>query len=163
MVARVCGRLRQQTRLNAVALSGGVFQNALLATQAAARLTRDGFDVYRHRRVPPNDGGLSLGQLAMAAAADEAVLGLGESSQSDGVPEQGVVDVSCIPGKVVETYREHDVLMGKVDFGGVFKRVCLEHVPEASSRAITCWFTSASRCRGSTRTRRMRVFEFLER
>ena len=36
-----------------------------------------------------------------------------------------------IPGKVVETYREHDVLMAKVDFGGVFKRVCLEHVPEA--------------------------------
>ena len=35
-----------------------------------------------------------------------------------------------IPGKVVETYREHDVLMGKVDFGGVSKRVCLEHVPE---------------------------------
>jgi hydrogenase expression/formation protein HypC len=36
-----------------------------------------------------------------------------------------------IPGKVVETYREHDVLMAKVDFGGVFKRICLEHVPEA--------------------------------
>ena len=35
-----------------------------------------------------------------------------------------------IPGKVVETYREHDVLMGKVDFGGVSKRVCLEHVPQ---------------------------------
>jgi hydrogenase expression/formation protein HypC len=35
-----------------------------------------------------------------------------------------------IPGKVVETFREHDVLMGKVDFSGVFKRVCLEHVPE---------------------------------
>jgi hydrogenase expression/formation protein HypC len=35
-----------------------------------------------------------------------------------------------IPGKVVDTYREHDVLMGKVDFGGVFKRVCLDHVPE---------------------------------
>src|SRR5947208_15288758 len=35
-----------------------------------------------------------------------------------------------IPGKVVETYREHDVLMGKVDFSGVFKGVCLEHVPE---------------------------------
>ena len=34
-----------------------------------------------------------------------------------------------IPGKVVETYREHDVLMGKVDFGGVRKGVCLEHVP----------------------------------
>jgi hydrogenase expression/formation protein HypC len=35
-----------------------------------------------------------------------------------------------IPGKVVETYRENGVLMGKVDFGGVAKRVCLEHVPE---------------------------------
>jgi len=35
-----------------------------------------------------------------------------------------------IPGQVTETYLEHDVLMGKVDFGGVAKRVCLEHVPE---------------------------------
>jgi hydrogenase expression/formation protein HypC len=35
-----------------------------------------------------------------------------------------------IPGKVVETYREHEVLMGKVDFSGVIKRVCLEHVPD---------------------------------
>jgi hydrogenase expression/formation protein HypC len=35
-----------------------------------------------------------------------------------------------IPGKVIETYREHDVLMGKVEFGGVARRVCLEHVPE---------------------------------
>jgi hydrogenase expression/formation protein HypC len=34
-----------------------------------------------------------------------------------------------IPGKVVETYREHDILMGKVDFDGICKRVCLEHVP----------------------------------
>jgi hydrogenase expression/formation protein HypC len=35
-----------------------------------------------------------------------------------------------IPGRVVDTFREHDVLMGKVDFGGVSKRVCLEHVPD---------------------------------
>ena len=35
-----------------------------------------------------------------------------------------------VPGKVVEVYREHDLLMGKVDFGGVLKRVCLEYVPE---------------------------------
>jgi len=35
-----------------------------------------------------------------------------------------------IPGKVVETYVEHDVLMGRVEFGGIFKRVCLEHTPE---------------------------------
>ena len=36
-----------------------------------------------------------------------------------------------IPGKVIETHQEHEILMGKVDFGGVLKRVCLEHVPEA--------------------------------
>lgn len=36
----------------------------------------------------------------------------------------------AVPGRVVETYREHDLLMGKVDFGGVSRQVCLEHVPE---------------------------------
>ncbi|HZV06445.1 MAG TPA: HypC/HybG/HupF family hydrogenase formation chaperone [Gemmataceae bacterium] len=36
-----------------------------------------------------------------------------------------------IPGKVLEVYRENDVLMGKVDFSGIRKCVCLEHVPEA--------------------------------
>lgn len=36
-----------------------------------------------------------------------------------------------IPGKVLETYRENDVLMGKVDFSGIRKGVCLEHVPQA--------------------------------
>ncbi|HWE93945.1 MAG: hybG [Phycisphaerales bacterium] len=35
-----------------------------------------------------------------------------------------------IPGRVTRTYREHDVLMGKVDFGGVSKQVCLDHVPD---------------------------------
>ncbi len=34
-----------------------------------------------------------------------------------------------IPGKVVEVFREDELLMGRVDFGGVLKRVCLEHVP----------------------------------
>lgn len=36
-----------------------------------------------------------------------------------------------IPGEVIQIYTEHDMLMAKVDFGGVFKRVCLEHTPEA--------------------------------
>ena len=36
-----------------------------------------------------------------------------------------------IPGRVVETFLEHGILMGKVDFGGVFKSVCLEHVEDA--------------------------------
>lgn len=36
-----------------------------------------------------------------------------------------------IPGRVVDTWREHDILMGKVDFNGIVKRVCLHHVPDA--------------------------------
>ncbi len=36
-----------------------------------------------------------------------------------------------IPGKLIETYEEHGVLMGKIDFGGVCRHACLEHVPEA--------------------------------
>jgi len=35
-----------------------------------------------------------------------------------------------VPGKVVEVFRERDLLMGRVDFGGVLKRVCLEYVPD---------------------------------
>jgi hydrogenase expression/formation protein HypC len=35
-----------------------------------------------------------------------------------------------IPGKIIRTFQEHDVLMGKVDFSGVVKQVCLEHVPD---------------------------------
>ncbi len=35
-----------------------------------------------------------------------------------------------VPGKVVERYQEHGVLMGKIDFGGIRKAACLEHVPE---------------------------------
>jgi hydrogenase maturation protein HypF len=51
-----------------VALTGGCFQNRLLTERAAARLERAGFEVLLHRHVPPNDGGISLGQVAIAAA-----------------------------------------------------------------------------------------------
>ncbi len=69
LVAEVCDRLRQVTRINAVVLSGGVFLNALLTHEVCARLGEKDFRVYRHRLVPPNDGGLSLGQLAVGAAS----------------------------------------------------------------------------------------------
>jgi hydrogenase maturation protein HypF len=67
MIAVVCDRIRETTGLGAVALSGGVFLNALLTQEVRARLTAAGFRVYCHRRVLPNDGGLSLGQLTIAA------------------------------------------------------------------------------------------------
>jgi hydrogenase maturation protein HypF len=70
-IAAVCGRVRQGTGVADVVLSGGVFLNALLTEEVTARLCGDGFRVYRHRRVPPGDGGLSLGQLAVAAARSQ--------------------------------------------------------------------------------------------
>ncbi|WP_030147053.1 carbamoyltransferase HypF [Streptomyces sp. NRRL S-455] len=66
-VAEICGRARRDTGLSVVALSGGVFANALLEEECARLLSRDGFAVLRHGEVPPNDGGLSLGQLVVAA------------------------------------------------------------------------------------------------
>jgi hydrogenase maturation protein HypF len=68
LLARAALKAREQTGLNVVALSGGVFQNRLLLEQLIARLDEMAFQVYINRLVPPNDGGLSLGQLAVAAA-----------------------------------------------------------------------------------------------
>ncbi|MFD6549411.1 carbamoyltransferase HypF [Streptomyces sp. NPDC058398] len=67
LVLEVCTVARQRTGIGAVALSGGVFCNALLTEGCGAVLERDGFTVLRHHRVPPNDGGLALGQLIVAA------------------------------------------------------------------------------------------------
>lgn len=68
LLATVCFDARKQTGLDVVALSGGVFQNRLLLEQLVKRLEQMAFQVYVNRRVPPNDGGISLGQLAVAAA-----------------------------------------------------------------------------------------------
>jgi hydrogenase maturation protein HypF len=68
IIVQVCLRLARASGLDAVVLSGGVFLNALLLEETTARLAHEGFRVYRHRRVPPGDGGICLGQLAIAAA-----------------------------------------------------------------------------------------------
>jgi hydrogenase maturation protein HypF len=67
MVVHVCERIRENSGLRRVCLSGGVFANAVLVREIPVRLARAGFTVFQHRRVPPNDGGLCLGQLAVAA------------------------------------------------------------------------------------------------
>lgn len=67
IIATVCEHIRKASGLSDVVLSGGVFLNALLTQETTTLLERQGFRVYRHRLVPPNDGGLSLGQLAVAA------------------------------------------------------------------------------------------------
>jgi hydrogenase maturation protein HypF len=58
--------------VEAVALSGGVFQNRLLTELAVEKLESRGFAVWLNRQVPPNDGGISFGQVALAAARKEA-------------------------------------------------------------------------------------------
>jgi hydrogenase maturation protein HypF len=63
-----CQALRDATGLGTVALSGGVFQNLLLLERTVAGLERAGFRALVHSRVPPNDGGISLGQAAVAGA-----------------------------------------------------------------------------------------------
>lgn len=68
MFCDLCQRIREISGLSQVALSGGVFQNRLLLEEVVNELQANGFHVYLNRRVPPNDGGLSLGQLAVAAA-----------------------------------------------------------------------------------------------
>lgn len=65
MIVEVCGRLRQAGAGDTVGLAGGVFQNAVLTERAAAGLAAAGFRVVLHRLVPPNDGGLALGQAVL--------------------------------------------------------------------------------------------------
>ncbi|MEV2214213.1 carbamoyltransferase HypF [Streptomyces sp. NPDC050997] len=69
LVRRICARARERYGLDTVALTGGVFANTLLSSACAAALREDGFTVLRHHLVPPNDGGLALGQLMVAARA----------------------------------------------------------------------------------------------
>jgi hydrogenase maturation protein HypF len=64
--AHVCGKIRDATGNNRVVLSGGSFQNKLLTNGIYSMLTGEGFEVFIHRLVPPNDGGLALGQAVIA-------------------------------------------------------------------------------------------------
>ena len=74
-VAELCGQIRTAEGLHRVVLSGGVFQNRLLTEGVHQVLTDSGFSVFTHRLVPPNDGGLALGQAIIA----------GRTAQRDGM------------------------------------------------------------------------------
>ena len=67
MVRDVCTRIRVETSVSRVALSGGVWQNVTLLMKTIPLLQKEGFQVYIHHKVPANDGGLALGQAAIAA------------------------------------------------------------------------------------------------
>jgi len=69
MIAGACLAVQEETGLHAVALSGGVFQNTLLTRLTKERLERAGFRVLLHSLLPPNDGGICVGQAAFAMYA----------------------------------------------------------------------------------------------
>ena len=66
MIVETCRILRKRLECNICALSGGVFQNTLLLESVMSRLEQDGFRVLRHHLIPPNDGGIALGQAVAA-------------------------------------------------------------------------------------------------
>ena len=69
MFTELCGVIARETGLNRVVLSGGVFQNSILLTGLIQTLAEKNFQVFTHKLVPPNDGGISLGQAMVAAAS----------------------------------------------------------------------------------------------
>lgn len=66
VVAEVADRIRKTEGLNRICLSGGTFQNWYLLNRCVRHLREKGFDVFLHADVPPNDGGISLGQAVVA-------------------------------------------------------------------------------------------------
>lgn len=64
LIVAACIEARESSGRNNVALSGGVFQNRLLLRLTEERLTQEGFEVLRHHMIPPNDGGIAIGQAA---------------------------------------------------------------------------------------------------
>ena len=69
-LCELCCVLRAETGLARVVLAGGVFANTLLVQDLEQRLGQAEFEIYRAHAYPTGDGGLSLGQLAIAAARD---------------------------------------------------------------------------------------------
>jgi hydrogenase maturation protein HypF len=68
MIEEVCVQIRQKTGLSLIVLSGGVFQNCLLTEMVLDSLNQSAFKVLTHSLVPPNDGGLALGQAVVASS-----------------------------------------------------------------------------------------------
>lgn len=68
IIAQVCWKLREREKLNTVCLTGGTFQNMFLLERTVADLCENGFNVCFHAKVPPNDGGIALGQAVVANA-----------------------------------------------------------------------------------------------
>jgi hydrogenase maturation protein HypF len=67
-IIRMASKIRTETGVSQVALSGGSWQNRILLRASRCRLEQEGFEVYSQHLAPPNDGGIALGQAAVALA-----------------------------------------------------------------------------------------------
>ena len=88
-VVEVCRRIRAESGLRRACLSGGTFQNMRLLGAVVPALRSAGFEVFLHTHVPPNDGGIALGQAVIAAAAMEAGDGGKGPEPGDLAPRSG--------------------------------------------------------------------------
>ena len=113
VIAEVAARIGEKR----VVLTGGCFQNAFLTEAAIAALSAAGLVPYWHRLVPPNDGGLALGQAAWAAS----------------LVERGEISMClAVPGKILAIAGDDPIMrVARVDFGGVVKEINLAYTPEA--------------------------------
>ncbi|MFT5874364.1 MAG: hydrogenase maturation protein HypF [Clostridium sp.] len=66
-----CVRIREDSGINEVTLSGGVFQNSFLLEKICCSLKKNKFEVYTHKELPSNDGGIAIGQIIIANALIE--------------------------------------------------------------------------------------------
>ena len=96
MIESVCSELRERNGVDKVCLSGGTFQNLTLLSDAVALLRASGFEVFLHSQVPPNDGGLSLGQAAIGAA-------FLKSAQGTAARRQSTKELACSSGGALDT------------------------------------------------------------
>lgn len=67
MFTEILQKMREESGINRVVLSGGVFHNQILLVELLHSLQAAGFEVYHHQQLPPGDGGLSLGQAIIAS------------------------------------------------------------------------------------------------
>lgn len=116
-VVEVVAALVRERGLSTVVLTGGCFQNVLFASACEVGLVSRGLEVLRPSLFPPNDGGLSLGQAAVAAAR------LGEG--------RALAMCLAVPGRITSLGEREGLPMGRVDFNGLNREVCLVYVPEA--------------------------------
>ena len=109
-LAAIIATVAEQVGEPIVVLSGGCFQNRALLERSIRRLRAAGFTPYWQQQIPPNDGGIALGQIA--AATREKIMCL------------------AVPGKLISISGEDLNRTGRVSFGGVVKEVSLAYVPE---------------------------------